>query len=226
MNFLQLVQRLHQESRSSGSAPVTLVNQGAETRRLISWINTAWMDIQSAREDWDWMRADCSFPTVSGKAIYTAQEIGLTDWGNWTRDMWRNYPTVDGNRAEIFMSYLDYKTWLDVYQFGATRYTLTRPVQLTITPNKSIGLGPPPTDTYTVTGQYFRVPTEMTDNADEPAMPARFHLAIVYRALMFYGVSEAAPESYQYGLAEFNRLFARLELNQLPEVLGADALQV
>lgn len=222
--FLQLVQRLRQECRVSGNGPVTVVNQNLEYQRLIDWTNTAWMEIQEAREDWDWMRTTCAFPTVAGKPYYTPDEIGLTDWGNWTRETWRCYPTAAGNSAEIFMSYLDYQTYRDCYQFGATRYTQTQPVQMTITPDKSIGLGPTPLGGYTVTGDYYRVPTPLVNNDDVPAMPERFHMAIVYRAMMFYGMSEAAPEVYQFGNNEFERMMKRLQLNQMQEMLGADCL--
>ena len=224
MNFLQLAQRLRRKCRVSGTGPVKVTDQNEEFSRLIDWINEAWMDIQGMREDWQWMRASCSFVTVAGKPIYTPTEIGLTDWGNWTRDTWRCYATVPGQAGEVLMSYLDYEWWRDGYQVGAMRTTQSQPMVVTITPAKAIGLGPTPAAGYTVTGDYYRVPTELAADLDVPALPVRFHMLIIYRAMMFYGASEAAAEVYQEGKAEYEKLLRRLNLNQMPEMIGADAL--
>lgn len=225
MNFLELVRTLRRRCRVAGSGPVSVINQNEEYSRLIDWIQDAWRDIQETREDWQWMRSTASFPVVSGKYLYTPAEMGLTDWGNWTRDTWRVYNTAAGNHSEIFMAYIDYDTFRDIYQYGAVRDTLTQPVHLTISPDKSIGLGPTPAAGYTVYGDYFRTPALLAlANDATPAMPERFHMAIVYRAMMFYGMSEAAPEVFQEGNNEFDRMMRRLEINQMPQVFGAPAL--
>ena len=122
------------------------------------------------------------------------------------------------------MSYLDYEWWRDGYQVGAMRTTQSQPMVVTITPAKAIGLGPTPAAGYTVTGDYYRVPTELAADLDVPALPVRFHMLIIYRAMMFYGASEAAAEVYQEGKAEYEKLLRRLNLNQMPEMIGADAL--
>jgi hypothetical protein len=226
MTFVQLVQRLRRRCRvaGAGNIPVTLTNQNEEISRLIDFINEAWLDIQNAREDWQWMRSTCSFTTIQGQATYTPTQAGLIDWGNWTRDTWRSYYTTTGTRGEILMDYIDYEDWRNLYQFGATRVSYSQPFVITITPDKQLGLGPVPLSGYTVTGDYFTVPTLLVDDTDTPTLPSRFQMAIVYRAMMFYGVSEAAPEVYQEGKEEFDRMMMRLTLNQMPDVGAADSL--
>ena len=221
MNYLQLVARLKRKCRVTGAAPASIENATSEeVNRLMDWINEAWMDIQETRQDWGWMRGSCSFTTVAGQAIYTPAETGVTDFGNWTRDTWRIYTTSVGMPSEQFLIYRDYESWRNLYQFGSMRTSQTQPVDLTITPEKSIGLGPLPTAGYTVIGDYFKLPTEMSLNADTPALPSRFHMLIVYRAMMFYGVSEAAPEVYEEGKTEFNRMMSRVTENNLPELMA------
>ena len=47
---------------------------------------------------------------------------------------------------------------------------------------------------YTITGDYFRSPTEMVADGDLPTgLPAQFHMAIVYLAMTYYAGYEAAP---------------------------------
>jgi hypothetical protein len=49
-------------------------------------------------------------------------------------------------------------------------------------------------------------------------------MAIVYRAMMFYGGYEAASEVYQRGEQEFVKLMRRMTADRLPEVSFAGTL--
>ena len=224
MNFLQLVQRLKRRCGVSGTMPTTVLNQPEELARLVDFINEAWMDIQGRRKDWLWMRAPFSFATAQGKSQYSVADVGLTDFGYYALDSFRNFVTSAGNSSEVFMDYLPYESWRDTYLYGATRYTSTRPLEFTVAPDLSIGLGPVPAQGYTVSGEYYRVPTELVNDSDLPAMPSQFHMAIVYRAMMFYGAFEAAQEVYQLGAAEFGKQMNRLAVAQLSDMQLAGAL--
>jgi len=224
MNFLALVQRLKIECGVSGSAPMTTTSQIAEIDRLVKWVNTAWMDIQSESSDWDWMRGSVSFPTVASKATYTPTEIGVTDFGYWLGNTFRNYDTAAGYASEITMDYIDYETWRNTYQLANLRTATSRPLQITITPSKALGLGMVPVAGYTVVGDYQKIPSEMVNDSDIPAIPAQFHMAIVYRAMMSYGSYEAASEVYQRGEIEFRKLMRRLRSDQLPEIMFCGSL--
>jgi hypothetical protein len=77
-------------------------------------------------------------------------------------------------------------------------------------------LGPVPVSGITVVGDYFKAPSELTVDADTPALPSKHHMAIVYRALMMYGMYEGAPDAVQRGQMEFNKLMNRIRIDQLP----------
>lgn len=221
MNYLQLVQRLRRKCRVSGTGPSTVANQAEEYARLADFINEAWMMIQRKRPDWKWMRRSMSFPTVAGQAAYTLAEIeatgtGFSDFGNWDLALFRNYTTAIGTNDEYRMDWMPYNVWRDTYQIGATRNTQTRPLQFTVTPDLGIGLGCTPIAGYTITGDYYKVATEMVADGDTPGLPEQFHMAIVYRAMMLYGVSEAKPEIYDDGKAAFDDVMAQIERQQLP----------
>lgn len=309
MTFLQLFQRLKMECGASGTTPTTALAQTGEYARLVAWVNTAWMDIQTMHQDWQWMRTTATFPTVTGQPTYTPAQIGITDFGMWSRDTFRNYvnppvtltiaspgvvtltghnlqigqtvrlyttgvlptgfvagtlyyvqsvPSVDtftlaatsggaainttgtqsgthtmtsnnvttfvGLNTEIFMSFIDYDWWRDGYEYGALRQTQTRPTVISIAPNKALALGPFPIAGYTVLGDYYTVPSEMTLDADIPAMPTQYQMAIVYRAMMSYGAYEAAPEVYQRGQIEFDKLIRRMTIDRINELQQANAL--
>lgn len=229
MNRLQLCNRLKRKCRITGSDLTTTLNQTGEFARVVDWIDEAWMEIQLARPDWKWMRNSMTFPTVADQATYTLAQIestgtGFSDFGNWELDTFRCYTTSVGTNDENELSWIDYNGWRDTYQIGATRNTDTRPTQFTVTPALGIGLGCTPAAGYTISGDYFKVATELAANTDTPALPSQFHMAVVYKGMMYYGVSESKPEIYDEGFTSFTRMMARLELQQLPQMSLGGAL--
>ena len=221
MTFLEIVQRIRRKCRVTGASLTTVIGQAEEYARLVDFANEGWMIIQRKRPDWKWMRNSMTFPTVAGQATYTLAQIESTgtnfsNFGNWELETFRNYTTSVGTNDEYPMDWLPYNAWRDTYQIGATRATQTRPTQFTILPALGIGLGCTPISGYTISGDYFKVATEMTANSDTPALPSQFHMAIVYRAMMLYGISESMPEIYDSGMAEFTTVMAQIERQQLP----------
>lgn len=225
MNYLQLANRLRRKCRVSGSSFATVSgSQVEEYARLLDWINEAWVDIQLKRTDWLWMKKSMSFPTFLNKASYTIGDIGLTDFANWDLDTFRTYNVSAGINSEIEMGYISYQEWRSNYQLGALRSASSRPIEFAVLPDLSIGLGPVPVAGYNVTGEYFKIPSELLVDLDTPALPTQYHMAIIYRAMMFYGASEVATEVYQEGEKEFNLMMNRLATTQLDTVTLPGAL--
>jgi len=219
VTFLELCQRTASECGAGGS-PSAVTGQVGEALRFVNWVNQAWMDLQSLREGWLFMNDSASFVTVAGQPTYTPAECGVTNFGNWDRDSFRCYNTAAGITSEILMSYLEYNAWRDTYQYGGMRETRTQPTQMSIAPpDKSICLGPYPDDGYTITGDYFTVPSYMAADDDEPGLlPAQFHMIIVYGAMMSYAAFESAPEVFQRGSIGHKGMLGRLVIHQLPDV--------
>ena len=109
MNFLGLVQRLRQEAGAAGTGATTVINQSGELARMVNWINDAWLDIQSLKTDFDFMRATASFRTVAGEYNYPMSQIGVSNYVNWDTTTFRNYvnPTVTlsiGNPCQAYLA--------------------------------------------------------------------------------------------------------------------------
>lgn len=218
----------------------TTVGQVANLQRLVNWIGSAWEEIQTKHDDWDFMRssnilgAGASWVPASGQASSPLGTgpgtcgIDPTVFGKWDRDTFRSWVTASGSAAlggEMFLDWIPFDSWRDGYMLGAMRAVTTRPVAFAIGPDKSICLGPPPNGLYTITADYWFAPTVMEDDADVPlGLPAQFHMAIVYKAMQMYAGYEAAPEVFQRGETEYNNLMAPLEAKYLPEVGFAGAL--
>lgn len=223
MNRLQLVSRTALEC-ASGASFTTTVSQSGENLLFVNWVDAAWNEMQTAHADWEWLRSSnvlglgASFATVAGQASYPlgsgAGTCGVTAalFGKWDERTFRNYTTTVGTSDEIEMPPVRYDYWRNVYMLGANRSVQTRPDVVAIGPDKSVCIGPPSDGLYTVTADYFLAPSAMTADTDEPTgLPAQFHMAIVYSAMMMYAAYEAAPEVMQRGMAGYKRLLNQLE---------------
>ena len=82
--------------------------------------------------------------------------------------------------------------------------------------NKAISLAPLVDGIYRVYGSYQKGPVAMTADADIPGLPTRFHMLIVYRAMMLYAAYEAAPEVQQEAVGNYKSMLSRLRRDQHP----------
>ena len=229
MNFLQMVQMVKREGGISGAVPSTVLNQVEEINRIAGWVNSAWMDIQVMHENWEWMRKPVSFNTTAYKNSYTPIEAGIvlngvSNLGNWRRPSFRRYLLANGVSGEQILPFLSYNEFRDLYLYGVMRLNVANPVVFSIDPMKNLLLGNSPNDVYVINGEYWTQPTQFVLDVDAPTMPPQFHLAIVWRALGFYGMYEAAGEAVSRGKEEFTRYASRLELDQLPRIIFGEPL--
>lgn len=218
LSFLGLVQRLHQESATSGEKPATTVGQRGDARRLVDWISTAWMDIQNERTDWFFMTQPVEFVTSANKGSYSAADAGLASFANYKIDSFRQYRVAAGVGSEMELVYMPYAQFRNLHLFGNMRTLRQIPYNFTVDPAKNLLLGPVPDDVYNINGEAFALPTEFSQDSDRPTMPTQYHMMIVWRALMYYGQKEAAPEAYTHGQNEYDRLKRLLLQDQLPTV--------
>ncbi len=137
-------------------------------------------------------------------------------------EVWRRY--ILGNPgSENYLGVMDYDSFKSYWEFASRRTEKSEPISVAVRPyDNSILLGALPNAIgYTIVGEYYAAPTELAADADVPAMPSRFHMLIVYHAMMKYGANESAPEIYTRGENEYKRLLSALETDQLDGVLGA-----
>lgn len=216
MTFLELCKRLRQEASVSGDGPSSTLNQSGEMLRLVNWIGTAYEEIQNMKDNWRFMTSDFSFNTINGQNEYLAATSGISDLASWKPDSFRIYKTSLGVMDEQWIRYLEYEErFRDLRGFANTSMIAGRPIDFSIKPDNALVLFPIPDDTtYTIRGQYYKTPSVMTLDIDTPNFPQRFHMAIVWKALMYYGMYESAQEMIAQGERNFNQVYARLSIDQ------------
>lgn len=224
MNFLQLVNQTRVECGVSGPALSTAQNQTGESARIVSWVQQAWIDIQTSKEDWLFLREPFTFNTTALQWQYTAADAGLTNFGNWKRDSFRASSVGQSYKDEQLLNYMEWTTYRNLYRYANMRNTYARPVVVSITPEKDLAFGSIPDQAYVIDGEYYTQPVSLVLDTDSPAIPARFQMAIVYRAMMYYAGYEAAPEVLARGDFEYRRLYSRMEIDQLPTIVSGPPL--
>lgn len=225
-NYLQLVQRLRQECVEQGSNS-SVVGAVGEWRRYADWIAQAWVDIQEHREDWQWMRKTVTFNTIAQQQTYTPAGINIADIAEWRNESFRAYLTSAGVNNETQLGYQAYSSFRDLYQIGSRRNAFARPTVITVAPDKSLMLGLTPNDIYTVVGEYYKKPVIFSLDADIPDFDSRWHLLIVYKAMMSYGAQPKDMETttlkkcelvYTRGAKLYADMLRKLETSMLPDI--------
>jgi hypothetical protein len=225
MNFLQLVNRTRVECGVTGPALTTAQNLTGEAARIANWVSSAWVDIQTSKEDWLFMRESVTFNLITNQQFYTATDAGIgSTFANWKRDSFRCSSVGQNYADEQLMNYMEYTTFRNLYMYGNMRTTYARPVVVTIDGGKDLGFGSIPDQAYVIDGEYYVKPIELSGDSDTPALATNFHMLVVYRAMYYYAGYESAPEVYQRAEYEFQRLMQRLNIDQLPTIVSGPPL--
>ena len=224
MNLLQLTNQTRVECGVSGPTRSSVQNLTGESARILAWVQQAWIDVQTSKEDWLFLREPFEFNTVAQQWEYTPANAGLTNFGNWKRDSFRASSVNNLYRDEQLMNYMDWTTYRNLYRYANMRNTYARPVVVSITPNKDLAFGSTPDQAYTIVGEYYTQPVNLSADTDIPGIPDRFQMIIVYRAMMYYAGYESAPEVLSRGDYEYRRLYSRMEIDQLPTIVSGPPL--
>jgi hypothetical protein len=234
LNFLQLVQRLHNESGHQGTAPATVTDQTGMAGRFVNWINDAYEDIFGKHETWRFRIETFSFDTISGAYAYSPASANINDLAAWHFNPDHNclsgircHTTVaPGGLGQITdeadLIYVPWQEFHSIYRFGSHRYQTAKPTVFSVDPDNALAVWATPdhsiTGQLTINGQYVASLTPLAENADIPVIPEPFHKIIMWRALMFYGGFEGSVDDFDRGQQEYRRMLAQLEFNQLPQI--------
>jgi len=197
MTFLELCQRLRQEVGAAGNGPANVVSQSGEYARFVGWTATAWRELQNERRwAFDWARGE-----VELTALDTEYSLP-SDFDVWESETLQ----FAGERIKVV-------PWYELEKDVAGTFG-----RVAIAPDGVLHLNAPPANAGNLTFEYWRTPQELVNNADQPRMPSRFHLCVVYRAMMQYALYENAQEVAQQAGRNAVKMEILLMESQLPRV--------
>ena len=193
MNFLQLCQEVNTYMGFQGSVTSVASVTGYQLR-LIQEVKKSWIDIQTERPDWDFLRKVVDFNVTAGTEEYSLETIFGTadhDFGVWeTESILYNYNPL---------KYINYDTFLTYDSSGNTGST---PDYYTIHPRTKSLIFNPLDTTYEINAGYFQTPQILTLDTDVPVVLPKHHWIILYKAAM--GLSTFVGNATLYQDASFN----------------------
>jgi hypothetical protein len=224
MTFLELCVRLRDEAGISGTGPSTVVSQTGDYGRIVNWIQSAYEDIQNQKPYWRFLQTAFTFSTVDGTQSYTPTVAGLTTFQSWKIVEYGDIRVYTATTDEQYLEFIPWDIFRQTYLFGTARDAEGKPAFVTIDPGKALYFYPKPDAVYTIGGEYFKKADILSGNTDEPIFPSQYHMAIVYRALMFYGAYDAANERYSHGQNEYKKMLRKLEFDQGQKIAWGEPL--
>lgn len=202
MNFRELCQDVVKElGISGGIGPSTVSAQTGEFANVVRWVADSCLWIDNLWRDWKYLWVEYeTVMTGQSLAIAGAREI---DRGS----LWLNFGTANARQ-------LEWIEWILMREIRARAPLTGTPVSFSVDPSGTIFLDRP------VSGQaihleYWKRPTRLTNDLDEPDLPSEYHRLIVARAAVMYGNREAAPEVISGMEAEYTDLLEKLQSDQL-----------
>lgn len=214
MTFLELCQRLRQEVGAAGSGPASVTGQHGEYARLVGWVQQAWTEVQTKRPDWLFMWAEGEIEMEDGYREYALPN----DWASFIPGT-----IFLGDRRLRLLPYPEFRRRYRSEAPAEPRHITVTPDQV-LTLSSSVQIDAPPAPGQTLSFEYYRSPQQLTANDDLPRLPEPYHMLIVYRAMVQYGLYENAGEVVQQGMVNAGPLMLQLERTQLPAVTMAGAL--
>lgn len=218
MNFLQLTQRLARECGVAGTGPAAVTGQSNEAARLVNYVADAWLEIQALHDRWRFMNGEWTAAVPASAEQFTVADAGIAStFRLWKPETLRTYRTAIGVADDMWLVEWEWSTLRDTYRFGLQ--APGRPMVFAIKPqDNSIQLGPKTDDAYTIYGEYLKLPVRLAADGDTPVITEDLHMIIVYKAMISYGLYEAASEVIARGERGYSALLTALERKELPDL--------
>ena len=172
MNFLQICQEANRLCGLQGTISTVALSTGYQYT-LIRFVVQSWIDLQTLRKDWDFLRSSVSFSTVAGTSEYSLATMSLTDCARWI-DMIYYTDSSGGVNQLRHISY-------DQYILDAmSAKSQSKLESYAIDPVDNHLYFNVPDGVYNVTGHYFTEPVELTTATQEPSLPDSYHMLLAY----------------------------------------------
>ncbi len=217
MDLITIARRVKSESGRSGIGPASVATAAGDDLRIVNACKDVWRDLQMEARNWKWMRATTAVPTLTISSVtQTLAALGISSFDRWATESDDYKPTVyeaSNAASEWPLKWLDYEVFRSRFIVG--QHEAGAPQFWSIATNGDLLVGPKPSlATYRLRADYYTAPTELTADASEPNMPSKFHMALVWAALMRIASNDAAPEHYTRAFDAYSGVYDALLASQ------------
>lgn len=194
---------------STGNAPSSTINQTGEYKRVVDWVDMAWDEIQREHK-WSFLWESTTVTIPAGVNLLA----GTIPAHRYVQDA-----SYIGSKRLLYLPWEAFRR-----RYPTALISAGEPATWSIRPDKAFVVDHSPTADTAISVERYQNPVAMAADADEPAMPAEHHMAIVYKALLLYANFEEAGITRATAEAELNRHLMALGLLELPDFDLADPL--
>lgn len=183
--------------------------------RIKKYINLGQKEIAS-QKDWPELRTSATLSVTSGTESYTLAD----DFNKLIFPMRITSPAAN---AFAIDTYRDYEMFRNTWPLTSNTSNGI-PQNMYFTSGNSVNFFPIPNGSYTITYEYYKVPTALTDDTNEPFFPEQWHHLLVDYALWWYYKRDQDPifvsyeTAYRNGLAQL--LASSFTRSTEPKFLG------
>uniref|UniRef100_UPI004047D4EE phage adaptor protein n=1 Tax=Rheinheimera sp. TaxID=1869214 RepID=UPI004047D4EE len=206
MTFIELCQRVRQESGISGSGPVTVVNQTGILAKVVEWVRQADLDIQRLQNDWSFLWSMTDTTLTTDVRQYAMADLGLN---NVSRIKQLNI----GNQklTEIPWELFRQRGYLGMND-------RQQPTVYTFRPDGILSVFAVPNSNYPLSVEHYNLPQPLLLDGDVSLIPERFHDIIMHKALMYYASHEEDGNLLQVSSMRYENVLNELASACLPRM--------
>lgn len=202
MTYLELCQTLRREVGAAGTGPANVEGQTGEYARLVEWVRDAWVRIQETHERWHFAWAEGSVDIEPAFRDYELPaDVALVD------------PDAL-YRGATKLTLVDWQQFREDFREPSGAEIR----RVSFSPDGLLRLEAFPTQTEVISFEYWREPQRLSGNTDVPRCPETYHLAIVYAAMIQYGLYENAPEVVQQARLNYGGVYQQMVNRELPGI--------
>lgn len=172
MTFLEICKSVRREAGQAGDGPTSVSNQQGIYAKVVDWVRLAYREIVDEHRDWSFLWSRSTFTFLETKRDYTPAEIGLADLKKVLRIKFDTTP-IGETKMETYRDRLEDRT-----DEGT-------PSTFTVLPNGNIAFTPMPLPGSTMKVEYYRTAPDLMVDGDVPLLPAEYHNAILWLAVVY-----------------------------------------
>ncbi len=178
--FLELCQDLVVETPITGSFS-TVEGQTGEFARVVRWVAVACLEIETSYLNWNFLSVpENDLTTIAAVSDYPVP----ADWNWWDH---AGFGLIADEEPLEFIDWNRRKRDFQALISGD-------PFEFTILPDGTLRFFDTPSTIQIVRAPYWKQPTSLINNADEPLIPKRYRKVVVYRAMKLYAEYESNDE--------------------------------
>jgi hypothetical protein len=207
-NFVEIVRAARLITGMQGTGPSTVETAQGIEEVLVRFVRDAYMDIQSLRDNFDFLENSRSFFTAVGTTLYTPATIFLTATPNFKSYKKGSIYITRSDGIKEYLKYVEPQVLEARYLNNTVQAT---PSEYTIDPaTNGLILQRIPNAIYTVSFRYYERPEILLSSTQIPKMPQAFHNLIVYKAVEKMAIYLNNPGLYQSYSVEAARMVGQL----------------